>query len=176
MRPMRTIYIGLGISICYLLITIALFFHVSNSVRPAFAAEGIDRDRYLVLPTPGSMLWRVVGRQPDQYLEAFHSLLKPKRKLQFMYFDTNEKLLEPLSAFEPVGRLKWFTRGFYAANLENNVVIASDLRMGVEAQYVFRFEVGRHDPASGQVAPLSPTVLRRFQPNPERMRWVLTQY
>lgn len=170
---MRT---GLCVSFFYLCITVVLFFYVTNSVRPAFAQQGVTPDRFLVLPTPGSVLWRVVGRRPDQYMESFHSLLKPTRELQFMHFDTNDELLKPLADFQPVERLRWFTRGFYAADLENNSVIVSDLRMGVEAQYVFRFEVGRYDPEAGRISPLTPTVLRRFQPNPERMRWVLTQY
>jgi inner membrane protein len=167
---------GLSLSVFYLFITVALFFHVTNSVRPAFADEGIDRDHYLVLPTPGSVLWRVVGRHPDQYLEGFHSLLKPERELQFTYFDTNDELLQPLIGFQPVERLKWFTRGFYTTDLEENTVVVSDLRMGIEAQYVFRFNVGRMDTKPGSVSTLSPTVLRRFQPNLDRMRWVLKQY
>ncbi len=173
---LTTMRLGLGISVGYLLLTVALFCYVTTSVQPAFAAQGIDRERYMVLPAPGSVLWRVIGRQSDHYLEGFHSLSKPDRELRFMYFETQDELLEPLTDYEPVERLKWFTRGFYATNLESEAVIVSDLRMGVEAQYVFRFEVGRYDAASGEVAPLTPTVLQRFQPNPERMRWVLKQF
>ena len=41
-----------------------------------------------------------------------------------------------------VKRLQWFTKGFYSVREQQNKVILSDLRMGMECQYVFNFQVG----------------------------------
>ena len=45
--------------------------------------------------------------------------------------------------YEPIARLDWFTRGMISATRENDHLVINDLRMGVEASYVFRFKVGR---------------------------------
>ena len=39
-------------------------------------------------------------------------------------------------------RLQWFSRGFYAVSLRDSAVVISDLRMGIEPDYVFQFKVG----------------------------------
>ena len=51
-------------------------------------------------------------------------------------------LIEPLTDSWPVQRLQWFTKNFYAASSINNDIMITDLRMGFEPEYVFRFKVG----------------------------------
>ena len=172
----KTIYIGLLISTFYLLATIVVQKHVEKVALVALSIDGIKHNSYAALPTPGLILWRIVARDEDTYLEGFHSLLKPQRDLQFERFDTQETLLESLSDEPAVLRLRTFTKGLYASAVEEGYVLISDLRMGIEAQYVFRFRVARIDPDNGVVTALDPTQLQRFQPNVERMKWVLQQY
>ena len=45
----------------------------------------------------------------------------------------------------PVVKLKWFTRGYYALSTVDENVVMTDLRMGSEPDYVFRFKVARLD-------------------------------
>ena len=172
----KTIYAGLLVSTGYLLATIGLQSYVSRQAIAALHADGIEHNSYAVLPTPGMLLWRVVARDENTYLEGFHSLLKPQRKLQFERFDTHESLLDPINNETAVVRLRNFTKGLYATAAEEDYVLISDLRMGIEAQYVFRFRVARIDPVTGAITALKPTQLQRFQPNIERMKWVLRQY
>jgi inner membrane protein len=43
----------------------------------------------------------------------------------------------------PVVKLQWFTRGYYAFSTVDEAVVMTDLRMGSEPDYVFRFKVAR---------------------------------
>ena len=43
----------------------------------------------------------------------------------------------------PVVKLKWFTRGYYTFSAVDEYVIMTDLRMGSEPDYVFRFKVAK---------------------------------
>ena len=39
-------------------------------------------------------------------------------------------------------RLQWFTKGFYSVKQDEQNIVLSDMRMGVECNYVFNFIVG----------------------------------
>jgi len=172
----KTVYTGLLISSLYLLATVVIQKQVEKEALAALRTVGFEQESYAVLPTPGLILWRIVARDADTYLEGFHSLLKPHRDLRFERFDTNETLLDSVADEPAVLRLRSFTKGLYASAAEEDYVLISDLRMGIEAQYVFRFRVARIAPETGVITVLKPTQLQRFQPNVERMKWVLKQY
>jgi inner membrane protein len=54
-----------------------------------------------------------------------------------------------------VERLQWFAHGFVKVDAEGGRVVVSDLRMGAEPEYVFRFAVGaRRD---GAIVALTPS-------------------
>jgi len=50
---------------------------------------------------------------------------------------------EPLASHWPVERLRWFSKGLYKVSEQQGKVIMSDLRMGLEPDYVFAFQVGK---------------------------------
>ncbi|MCU0809076.1 MAG: metal-dependent hydrolase, partial [Candidatus Contendobacter sp.] len=57
------------------------------------------------------------------------------------------ELLAGLEDAWTVRRLQWFTHGFYAVSREGDAVVMADLRMGLEPDYFFRFQVGAvHNP------------------------------
>ena len=66
-------------------------------------------------------------------------------------------------------RLQWFTRNFYAASLLDSDIVITDLRMGTEPEYVFRFKVGMMDNPHPHPAPVEQLPGIR---NYERLRWV----
>jgi len=167
--------IALLLSGCYLIATLFLQSKVEAVARNQLSTE-FASDALIALPTPGSILWRVIARQDDTYLEGFYSLLKPARSIAFERFRVHEELLEPVADHRSIKRLKWFTDGFFNVTEEGGSLIVSDLRMGIEAQYVFRFKVARRSAESGDVNMLEPTELLRFYPDMERMKWVLGHY
>tara|TARA_R110002167_G_scaffold15034_4_gene60519 strand:- start:17013 stop:17438 length:426 start_codon:yes stop_codon:yes gene_type:complete len=58
----------------------------------------------------------------------------------FLAYHSQPVLLNSLQHW-PVERLRWFTKGFYKVEARNQEVQISDLRMALEADYVFRFKV-----------------------------------
>ena len=60
-------------------------------------------------------------------------------------------------------RLQWFSKGFYGVTAEDGRVVISDLRMGFEPDYVFRFAVARRGNPQWQPIPPRqiPTIISR---------------
>jgi inner membrane protein len=68
-----------------------------------------------------------------------------------------------------VQRLQWFTKGFYATQSIDKKVVITDLRMGFEPEYAFRFKVGETGNPHPHPAPVEQLPgIRSF----ERLHWV----
>lgn len=176
-RPRITLVASaLGISVAYLLFTVWLQHTVVQKARASLQQASFEADALAVLPSPASVLWRVVARNKQHYLEGFYSVFddydEELHPIRFTRHDSGEALLQSLSTYEPVQRLQWFTKGLYATDWQDEKLLISDLRMGIEAQYVFRFEVGSLQ-SDGATAATVPTKLQRFQPDLVRMRQLL---
>lgn len=92
-----------------------------------------------------TMLHRYVGIDGDTYFETYYSIFDGDTPLFVSRFPRNLELLRGLEEHRPVARLRWFTRGFYALAREGEEIVVSDLRMGSEPYYVFRFAVARRE-------------------------------
>jgi len=134
---------GLTLSSAYLAWTIVAQQHAHSIAVQALNASSIDYHSVMTLPVPFSLLWRTIARSETSYYEGYYSLLDPSTTMQFDQYDTHEALLKPLAAHWPVQRLAWFTKGMYATQSLDGDIIMTDLRMGIEAAYVFSFIVGR---------------------------------
>jgi inner membrane protein len=135
--------VGLALSVCYLAWTVGAQRHVEQVARRALDAQGLAGTS--VLSTPGpfqSLLWRVLAVDEGHYYEGFYSLLDGDAPLRFARVPRRLDLLAPLVQDWPVQRLQWFSKGFYAASLRERDVVITDLRMGMEPGYIFRFKVG----------------------------------
>ena len=51
--------------------------------------------------------------------------------------------MDGIEEHPPVVKLQWFTRGYYAFSTAGPYITITDLRMGSEPDYVFRFKVAR---------------------------------
>ena len=79
------------------------------------------------------------------------------------------QLLHGLEEHPPVTQLRWFTRGWYAVDDEGGEIVMTDLRMGSEPDYVFRFKIARRGtphpvPIEGEKLPTDMDW--------ERLRWI----
>lgn len=138
----RANLIGLTVSTLYLAWGLGAQLHVERLAADSLARQGTEYSRLLAQPTPfNSLLWRVVAVSEDHYNVGYYSLLDPTRLLKTHRIDSDPELLLGLETHWPVQRLQWFTHGFYAIEREGDAVVMSDLRMGVEPNYVFRFKV-----------------------------------
>ena len=135
--------IGLMLSTGYLVWTLGAKWHVENVVRNAIAGQNMADVKVLTTPTPfNSLLWRVLAVDDTNYYEGFYSVLDKDKTIRFEHYPRSLDLIEPLTDSWPVQRLQWFTKNFYAASSINNDIMITDLRMGLEPEYVFRFKVG----------------------------------
>lgn len=147
-------YLGLGLAVSYLSWSVFAKWQVEATVRPALARQGIDVvDKNLpLLTTPApfnTILWRIVVIADDGYYEGYYSLLDDGAAgLKPRFYPSESTLLAGLTEHWPVQRLRWFTHGFYAVgrsdlNGAEAAVTITDLRMGVEPNYVFGFTVAK---------------------------------
>ncbi len=165
---------GLGISSLYLLWTVGAHAYSENLAHQSLNANNIQYDRLLTTPTPMSLLWRHVAVNDEQYFEGFSSLTDKNSAIEFIAYDRQAELGQPLAEHWPVERLDWFTKGFNAFSGSSNGgdgedIIMTDLRMGIEASYVFNFKVG--ESTADGILPTDSELIRFF-PDMERVKAV----
>lgn len=79
----------------------------------------------------------------EHYHEGFYSLLDQNKQIRFATYNSNRHIIEEHASHWPISRLDWFTNGMISASRVEDDLIINDLRMGVEASFVFRFLVGQ---------------------------------
>ena len=162
--------IGLALSTGYLVWTLGAKLYVEDVTRTALAGQNLAHVKVLTTPTPfNSLLWRVLAVDDTNYYEGFYSVLDKEKTIRFKPYPRSLDLIEPLADSWPVQRLQWFTKNFYAASAVNNDIIISDLRMGTEPEYVFRFKVGELANPHPQPAPVERMPGIR---NYDRLNWI----
>jgi inner membrane protein len=162
--------LGLVLSSGYLMWTLGAKLHVEKVARSALQQQNIPSTDVLTTPSPfNSLLWRILAVNDEHYYEGFYSVLDDDVSIDFRQYPRELELIEPLHASWAVQRLQWFTRNFYAAALMDNDIVITDLRMGTEPDYVFRFKVGMMGNPHPHTAPVERLPGIR---NYERLRWV----
>ncbi len=145
-RPMghRLNTVGLALSLAYLVWAFGAGECVKGRVTEKLARQGVSYSRFIASPAPfTTLLWRVVGIENDRYFETYVSLFDGEAPLFVDFHPRNMALMKGLEEHPPVVKLKRFTRGYYALSTVGAVVAMTDLRMGSEPDYVFRFKVAR---------------------------------
>ena len=141
----RALLAGLVLSTAYLGWSLVAKGMVERDAEAALATRGLaDAPRFSV-PTPFNiLLWRVVAMTPEGFVEGEHSLWSDRgRPIRFRQYDSDHAALAAVDEHPPVQRLQWFTHGFLKAEEREGRLVLSDLRMGAEPDYSFRFEVAR---------------------------------
>ncbi|WP_350333793.1 metal-dependent hydrolase [Coralliovum pocilloporae] len=156
---------AIALSTAYLGWTQVLQARMTTYAEQQLAQNDIRPDRLFVTPTLfNSLLWYVVAVEGDTIHYGFSSLLDRQDKpLNLIATPRNEALLEDLQGSWTVDRLKWFSHGFYQAEVEDKQVVMSDLRMGLAPHFSFRFAVAPEDTKDGPL-PISQRVRK---PRPE---------
>lgn len=100
-----------------------------------------DAPRFSI-PTPfNTLLWRVVVTTERGYLEGYRSLIADSGPIAFTAYESDKTSLDLASDVWAVARLRWFTHDFLKAEVRQEKLVLSDLRMGVEPTYIFSFAV-----------------------------------
>lgn len=135
--------ICLALSTMYLMWSVGAKLHVGNQVQESLTRQNISHQKFLTVPAPfNTLLWRVLVMDDNGYYEGFYSLFDKNKNIQFSQYASDNTLLNDLDNHWPVEQLKWFTHGFYSVKRLSDDIVITDLRMGFEPTYVFRFKVG----------------------------------
>jgi inner membrane protein len=161
---------ALVLSTLYLAWSVGAKLYVTGAAEASLARHGIVYDKVLTVPSPfNTLLWRVLAMDESGYHEGFYSLLDGKRELSFSRHESRAELLAPVADHWPVQRLRWFTHGFFAVGRNVDDVVVTDLRMGMEPGYVFRFKVAEIGPGGIRPTPATRVVEQRQW---KQLRWV----
>lgn len=133
---------GLALSTAYLGWSWAAKGIAEHHAREALAERGIRDPHLFSAATPlNTLLWRVVVRTDEGYLEGLDSLLIDEGPMRFRAFRSDEQALAEAGDLWAVQRLRWFADDFITADVIDDRLVISDLRMGQAPKWVFRHVV-----------------------------------
>ena len=153
-----TLAIGLLISSGYLAWSWVGKSMVNHKLASTLNINRTEPKKYFTVPTPfNTLLWRIVVMNAEGYREGYYSLIKPGQEISFRQVNIKPEVHAIASNYMSFEKLQWFSHGFIKTEIIKDELIVSDLRMGSEPDYVFRFAIG--DKTSGTWQPITP--LRR---------------
>lgn len=157
-RPMgrRFVLAGLILSSLYLGWSLVAKTLVERAAQSALATQGLaDAPRFSVPMPLNTLLWRVVVLTPDGFMEGYRSLVADTGPMSFVPHRSDTTALDALHDTPQVARLMWFTSGFMKAQVEGERLVLSDLRMGAEPDYTFRYQVAQREGAGWRATPVT---------------------
>lgn len=153
-RGLRWNAAALAITTVYLGWSVVAQQQVERVARASLDEQGITAQGLLVTPAPfNTVLWRLVATTPDQYFEGYYSLLDSTPTVRWTAYPRGADLLARHGDNDSVQRIAAFSKGIFSLNEKDGRVLLTDLRMGQEPAYVFRFDIGALN-AVGAEAPL----------------------
>lgn len=161
-RPLagRALATGLALSVGYLALSQAAKWKVESDAGQALAARGLEDAPRFSVPMPFNiLLWRVVAMTPQGFVEGERSLVADRAPMTFHEYDSDARALQAVRGYTAVQRLAWFNRGFMKAQEREGRLVLSDLRMGAEPDYTFRFAVAQREGSNWREIP------------PRQLRW-----
>lgn len=142
----RALVLGLALSSGYLAWSLVAKSIVEREADAALAGMGLaDAPRFSVPMPFNTLLWRVVAMTPDGFVEGDRSLVADDGPMTFSRYRSDVAALREVSHLPDVRTLAWFNHGFMKAEVRDDRLVLSDLRMGAEPDYTFRFIVARRE-------------------------------
>lgn len=151
---------GLALSSLYLGTSLWAKQQVEREAARSLAPLDLAHAPRFSVPMPFNiLLWRVVAMTPDGFVEGERSLVADHGPIRFRAYPSDVHALEQASGFPSVQRLNWFNHGFMKAEIREDRLVLTDLRMGSEPDYSFRFAVAARDGEGWREIP------------PEQLQW-----
>lgn len=162
----RWLVIGLSVSSLYLAWSVAAKYRVDRMAEQSLAVMGLRDAPRFSTPLPfNTLLWRVIVMAPDGYWIGDRSLIADRGRMHFTFQPSDTRALTQLAQTAPpqLRRLLWFTHGFVGARPQRrddgeSRLILSDLRMGLEPDYFFRYDIAGRDAEGRWIA--APDIVR----------------
>ncbi|MCM2335389.1 MAG: metal-dependent hydrolase [Pseudomonas sp.] len=153
-RAQRALVLGLALSTGYLGWSLLAKAVVERDAERSLAALGLHAAPRFSVPAPfTTLLWRVVAMTPEGFVEGERSLVADRGPMVFRAHRSDTDALRAVASQPSVARLAWFNRGFMKAEQRDGALVLSDLRMGAEPDYTFRFAVAERDGAGWRATP-----------------------
>ena len=131
---------GLIVSCLYLSWSWVAKLQVASVVAERFEMAG-EELKVFTTPTPfNTLMWRIVVMEPDSYQEGYYHFLRSD-SMSFSRIDRGQILFEQAKHVPDVQQLEWFADGFNRADVIEEQLVITDLRMGFEDHYVFQHPV-----------------------------------
>ncbi|GKX53390.1 membrane protein [Budvicia aquatica] len=169
---------GLMISSAYLSWSMVAKFSVNHIATRSLEQMGLANAPRFSTPTAfNTLLWRVIVMAPDGYYIGDRSLIADRGAMHFNFYPSNTEVLKQLSVAPELQRLLWFTHGFVSAHTQQQGngqqrLIISDLRMGLEPDYFFRYNVASRDTQGSWIAAPSITQMSDTHNHAVMLTWV----
>ncbi|MFL6593595.1 MAG: metal-dependent hydrolase [Luteimonas sp.] len=147
----RALLAGIAIGVAYVAWSMVAKSIVDRVADSTLATMGLQHAPRFSVPTPfNTLLWRVVAMTPAGFVEGQRSLVADHGPMTFRGYASDSQGLGEARHIPAVQRLAWFDHGFQKAQVRDGVLVLSDLRMGSEPDYSFRFAVARRTPVGWQ--------------------------
>lgn len=167
-QQLRWNKLGLVLSSVYLLFGLLAQQHVTQQVQQQLATTK-QQGKLLVSATPfNTLLWRLVWLEPHQYSEAYLSLLDSGQNISWQHYPRDNVLINKWQQQPAVARLAWFSHGFFQLEQQQGQLLLTDLRMGLEPGYSFRFVLPQNSAGEVGVA----EQLEMPAANRQSLRWL----
>ncbi|RPE80921.1 metal-dependent hydrolase [Vulcaniibacterium tengchongense] len=142
----KALVLALALSTSYLGLSLLAKAKIERDAEAALAELNLaDAPRFSVPMPFNILLWRVVAMTPDGFVEGERSLAADRGPMRFRAYRSDVRALAQVFDYPSVQRLHWFNRGFMKAEARDGALVLSDLRMGAEPDYSFRFAVAERD-------------------------------
>ena len=138
----RALVAGIALGIAYVGWSMVAKSLVDRDADRALATLGLAGAPRFSVPAPlNTLLWRVVAMTPGGFVEGERSLVADRGPMAFTAHASAVDALAAARELTAVQRLRWFNHGFQKAEVRDGTLVLSDLRMGSEPDYSFRFAV-----------------------------------
>ena len=166
----NSLKLGLLLSSLYLVWSAAAQAWVEKTVQAQ-----LPEPQAALLVTPSAfntVLWRLVAITDTHYYEGWYSLLADgSAPVRWRAVPRDPALYDLLKDSPSVARLARFSDGFFQLERIGNKVVMTDLRMGQEPAYVFRFEIGTLEPTGELLGSVERPLVQR-PPLREGLAWL----
>ena len=157
-RPPRVPLAALALSSLYLATSLGGKFMAEQRVAEVLDREGIRPQAVFSTPTPfNTLLWRVIVLDGEDYHESLVSWFDRKPP-QLERIPRGTDLARRLRDSPQHVRLAWFTHGILRYDQIDQVLVVTDLRLGMTGFHPFRFILAERQDG-------------RWQPVGEARRW-----
>lgn len=132
--------VGIVLSSLYICWGLLAQNHVEKLAAESMENQGVSWQKMIATPSPfNSVLWRILVLQEDSFLEGFYAFTDSSNEIQLHSYPRNLVLRNELDNQTDIDSFARFNHGYYSLARINDEIVASDLRMGAEPYYFFRF-------------------------------------